>query len=87
MDHALKKYLFIYHVYSILSAGMPAHQNRASDLIDGCELPGGWWELNSGPLEKQLVLLTSGTTSPPWATPSDGDTSAAGKLSTYIACS
>jgi hypothetical protein len=31
-----------------------------SDLItDGCEPPCGCWELNSGPLEEQSVLLTS----------------------------
>jgi hypothetical protein len=36
------------------------HQKRASDLItDGCEPPCGFWELNSGPLEEQSVLLTS----------------------------
>jgi hypothetical protein len=34
------------------------HQKRASDLITGsCELPCGCWELNSGPLEEQSVLL------------------------------
>jgi hypothetical protein len=34
------------------------HQKRASDPItDGCEPPCGCWELNSGPLEEQLVLL------------------------------
>ncbi|KAM7329170.1 hypothetical protein ACRRTK_010783 [Alexandromys fortis] len=39
---------------------MPAHQRRAPDLIiDGCEPPCGCWELNSGPLEEQPVLLTS----------------------------
>jgi len=33
---------------------------KASDPItDGCEPPCGCWELNSGPLEGQLVLLTS----------------------------
>jgi hypothetical protein len=33
---------------------------RASDLImDGCESPCGWWDLNSGPSEEQLVLLTT----------------------------
>jgi hypothetical protein len=31
-----------------------------SDLItDGCEPPCGCWELNSGPLEEQSVLLTT----------------------------
>jgi hypothetical protein len=35
------------------------HQKRAPDLIaDGCEPPCGCWELNSGPLEEQSVLLT-----------------------------
>ena len=28
-------------------------------ITDGCEAPGGCWELNSGPLEQQLVLLTA----------------------------
>jgi hypothetical protein len=42
------------------------HQKRASDLItDGCELPCGCSDLNSGPLEEQSVLLTmSHLTSP-----------------------
>ena len=38
-------------------ADTPAGQKRASDPItDGCEPPCGCWELNSGPLEEQLVL-------------------------------
>jgi hypothetical protein len=33
---------------------------RASDHItDGCEPPCGCWELNSGPLEEQSMLLTA----------------------------
>ena len=40
----------------LLSSDTP---EGASDLItDGCEPPCGCWELNSGPLEEQLVLLT-----------------------------
>jgi hypothetical protein len=36
------------------------HQKRAPDPItDGCEPPGGYWELNSGPLKEQPVLLTA----------------------------
>jgi hypothetical protein len=36
------------------------NQKRASDPItDGCEPPCGYWELNSGPLEEQLELLTA----------------------------
>uniref|UniRef100_A0A8I5ZQ82 Uncharacterized protein n=1 Tax=Rattus norvegicus TaxID=10116 RepID=A0A8I5ZQ82_RAT len=50
----------MYTSYSFLPACMPAGQKRAPDLIiDGCEPPCGCWELNSGPLEEQTVLLTS----------------------------
>jgi hypothetical protein len=39
---------------------LQTHQKRASDPItDGCEPPCGCWELNSGPLEEQSVLLTA----------------------------
>ena len=39
---------------------LQTHQKRASEPItDGCEPPCGCWDLNSGPLEEQLVLLTS----------------------------
>jgi hypothetical protein len=35
-------------------------QKRELDLIiDGCEPPHGCWELNSGPLDEQPVLLTT----------------------------
>jgi hypothetical protein len=35
-------------------------QKRESDLImDGCEPPCGCWDLNSGLLEEQSVLLTT----------------------------
>ena len=39
---------------------MPSGQRRVPDLIiDGYEPPCCCWELNSGPLEEQPVLLTS----------------------------
>jgi hypothetical protein len=39
---------------------MPIDQKRAPNFItDGCEPPCGCWELNSGPLEEQSVLLTT----------------------------
>ena len=39
---------------------MSAGQKRAPDLItDGCEPPCGCWELNSGPLEEEAMLLTA----------------------------
>jgi hypothetical protein len=43
--------------YTSLSSDAP---QRASHLItDGCEPPCGSWELHSGPLEEQSVLLTA----------------------------
>jgi hypothetical protein len=37
---------------------LQTYQKRALDPItDGCESPCGCWELNSGPLEEQSVLL------------------------------
>lgn len=37
----------------------PAGQKKASDsIIDGRDPPCGCWELNSGPLQEQSVLLT-----------------------------
>jgi hypothetical protein len=39
---------------------LQTHQERVLDPItDGCEPPCGCWELNSGPLEEQSVLLTA----------------------------
>ena len=58
----LKKiYLLIYFMYtSTLCPCLQTHQKRASDLTtDGCGPSCGCWELNSGPLEEQSVLLTT----------------------------
>ena len=33
-------------------------QSSGTRVTDGCELPGGCWELNLSPLEEQPVLLT-----------------------------
>ena len=43
-----------------LSACMPADQKGESK----CELPFGFWELNSGLLEEQPVILTTELSSP-----------------------
>jgi hypothetical protein len=54
-----KFYLFILCMY-IHTVAVQRHQERASDPItDGCEPPCGCWELNSGPLEEQSVILTA----------------------------
>jgi hypothetical protein len=48
----LNIYLFIICKYT--------PEKRASDLImDGYEPPCGCWDLNSGPLEEQSLLLTA----------------------------
>jgi hypothetical protein len=55
----LKKiYLFYVYecsicVYACMSEG------SIRTIIDGYKSPCGYWELNSGPLEKQLVFLTA----------------------------
>jgi len=51
---------FIFYL-SEYTAVIFRHTRRGqSDLItDGCEPPCGCWELNSGPLEEQSVLLTA----------------------------
>jgi hypothetical protein len=49
--------LFIYLLYV---STLQTLQKRASDLItDGYEPPCGSWDLNSGQLEEQSVLLTA----------------------------
>jgi hypothetical protein len=52
-----KDLFIIIHKYNVCSC-FQTHQKRASDLIiDGCEPSCGCWDLNSGPLEEQSVLL------------------------------
>jgi hypothetical protein len=40
---------------SVLSTCVPAHQMASDPITDGCEPPCGCWELNSAPLEEQLL--------------------------------
>jgi hypothetical protein len=48
------------------AAYTPEGLKRTSDpLIDGFEPPHGYWELNSGPLEEQPMLLTAVTSHQP----------------------
>jgi hypothetical protein len=54
-NYYIKVIILVVVHYSCLQT----HQKKASDLIkDGCEPPCGCWDLNSGPLEDQSVLLT-----------------------------
>jgi hypothetical protein len=57
-----KNFLFIYIMDMIaVSACTPACQKREGirPHTDGCEPPCGCWELNSGPLVEQPMLLTT----------------------------
>jgi hypothetical protein len=54
-----KDLFIIIHKYTV-AVFSQTHQKRASDLItDGCKPPCGCWDLNSGPLGEQSVLLTT----------------------------
>jgi hypothetical protein len=56
----LSQDLFIYLCIGVHCSCLQTHQKGASDPItDGCEPPCGCWELNSGPLKEQPVLLTT----------------------------
>jgi hypothetical protein len=59
----LKKDLFVclfVCLFIICNSCLQTLQERESDLVmDGCEPPCGCWDLNSGPLEGQSVLLTT----------------------------
>jgi hypothetical protein len=56
-----KKIYFIYFMHMCaLSTRTPSCQKRAPDPItDGCEPSCGCWDLSSGPLEEQPVLLVA----------------------------
>jgi hypothetical protein len=46
-------YLFYVYEYTYMSYSLQTHQKRALDPItDGCDLPCGCWELNTGPPEE-----------------------------------
>ena len=49
-----------FYLYECTVAVFRHTRKGESDLItDGCESPSGCWELNSGPLVEQSVLLTA----------------------------
>ena len=69
-SHCCKIYLFYVCEYTIAvfrhtRRGHQIPLQRASDpFTDGCELPCGCWELNSGPLEEHSVLFNYRAISP-----------------------
>jgi hypothetical protein len=69
MTHNFFFFNYLFYVYEYTGSCLQTHQKRASDPIkDGCELPHGCWDLNSGPLEGQLMLLTAEPSLQPPAT-------------------
>jgi hypothetical protein len=53
-------YLFILCIRVHHHCSLQTHQKRVPDPItDGYDPPCGCWDLNSGPLEEQSVLLTA----------------------------
>jgi hypothetical protein len=46
-------------VHSLSLSSNTAEESIGDSITDGCELPFGCWELNSGPLKEQPVLLTT----------------------------
>jgi len=49
----------LFHVYEYTVAIFRHTRRALGHITDGCEPPCGCWELNSGPLEEQSVLLTA----------------------------
>jgi E3 ubiquitin-protein ligase NEDD4 len=56
-----KLYLFYVYEYTIAVFRHTRKGHSSYPITDGCEPPCRCWELNSGPLEEQLVLLTADT--------------------------
>ena len=52
-----KIYLFVLYEYTVNFFKQP-RRGHQSLFSDGCEPSCGCWQLNSGPLEEQSVLLT-----------------------------
>jgi hypothetical protein len=53
-------FFFLFYVYEYTVAVFrDTRRGHQIPITDGCEPPCGCWELNSGPLEEQSVLLTT----------------------------
>jgi hypothetical protein len=52
-----KKDVFVCFIYQVHCSCLQTHQKLSDPITVGCEPPCGCWELNSGPLEEQSVLL------------------------------
>jgi hypothetical protein len=58
--HFLKK-IYLLYVYEYIVAVFDTLEEDIESATDGCEPPCGCLEVNSGPLEKQSVLLPAET--------------------------
>jgi hypothetical protein len=55
-----KRFIYLFIINKYIVAVFRHTKKMASNLItDGCEPPCGCWDLNSGPLEEQSMLLTA----------------------------
>jgi hypothetical protein len=52
------RFIYFRHTSTLLLSS-DAPEENIDPITDGCEPPYGFWELNSGPLEGQPVLLTT----------------------------
>jgi hypothetical protein len=50
------RFIYLFYVYEYTVA---VSSDTPDPITDDCKPPCGCWELNSGPLEKQSVLLTT----------------------------
>jgi hypothetical protein len=55
-EHSFLRVCFCFLETGFLSVTSPGYPGL---VTDGCEPPCGCWDLNLGPLEEQLVLLTA----------------------------
>jgi hypothetical protein len=51
--------MYLFYVYECMSLSSDTPEEGIGSVTDGCEPPYSCWELNSGPLEEQPVLLTA----------------------------
>jgi hypothetical protein len=49
----------VHHMHALPVAVIRGLRSLGTEVIDTCELPCGFSELNPGPLEEQPVLLTA----------------------------
>lgn len=51
--------MYVHHVLHVLREATKSIGTSGTGITDGCELPCGSWEPNSGPMQEELVFLTT----------------------------